>query len=82
MNIYESTKWGVFAAGPGNVFAAHSFEEAVEKASEMNKLIVDYIKPISGSSHYPLLFAQVDRWENIASFEHNPYETDWNDPFA
>jgi len=82
MNIYDSQKWGVYIAGPGNVLAANTFEEATEKAAELNKIVVDHIKSNYSGGNYPIVFANVDRWENISKFEHSPSETDWENAFS
>jgi hypothetical protein len=82
MNIYDEQKWGVLIIGPDDIFAAKSFEEAAEKASEINKMITDHIKPKCTNPNYPVVFAQVDKWENITSSEHDPLDTDWENAFS
>ena len=78
MNQYESTKWGVHVKGPNTILAAHSFQEAVEKSQEINAYALSRI-PEMKSPFYPLLWATVERWEDLTTSEHNPAETDWSE---
>lgn len=74
-NIYDQTKWGVRVCGTDTILACHSFEQAVFRAGKINTFITRRVKPESNSPHYPLIFAQVDKWENMAGND-TPHEPD------
>lgn len=74
----NNINWGVHVLGPDNVLAAHSFREAVEKCHEINMTLVNFFESERGKDPlYPRVFAQVARWEDIASGLHEPDKTDW-----
>jgi len=76
-NPYHTTKWGVYVAGYNDIYAAHSFKEAAEKCQQLNDIIVENLH-LFNDEYYPLSWAKVERWEDIAgNSEHNPSETKW-----
>jgi hypothetical protein len=78
-SLYESRKWGVLVNGPGTILAAHSFEEAVTKAAEINQMVVEHILP-KANQFTPSLWAQAHLWSEIGSDDdHDPEETDWDE---
>ena len=77
MNIYDEHNWGVHVIGPDNVLAARSFEEAAEKAAFLNGVVANVIK----KDPKFITYAQVCLWENVTSAQHNPEDTDWDNPF-
>lgn len=76
MNVYDSVKWGVHVVGPDSVLAAKSFTEAVEQCDRINSNLVK-MQPEFDSEYDPILWAQVDQWQNIASGPHEPEKTNW-----
>lgn len=78
-NAYDNTKWGVHFCGPDTILAAESFEHAVKKAEEINKMVIDFFKPMAESEYSPIFFAQVDVWSELSKGEHDPSESDWDD---
>lgn len=79
-NIYETTNWGVHIRGADNVLAAIDFDHAVKKCDEINCIIVHQIKP-NCDEHCPIIFAQVGKWEDIATHSHDPKNEDWENLF-
>ena len=78
-DFFNDTKWGVHVLGPDNVLAASSFEEANQKAFEINQALLAFTKnPRYEDVKGVGCFAQVAIWGQIANFEHNPSETDWD----
>jgi len=79
MNRYEIEKWGVRILGPDNIFAAHSFEEAIAMCADINANIAKYAKPRCTTEMHPLVFAQVDVWSGLTPDRHDPDNTNWTD---
>ncbi|MGJ8687316.1 MAG: hypothetical protein ACSHWQ_07545 [Spongiibacteraceae bacterium] len=78
MSIYNSVKWCVHVAGPDSVLAASSFTEAVEQCDRINRNLVK-MQPEFDSEHYPILWAKIEPWEDVASGPHNPEKTNWDE---
>ena len=80
-NFFKDTKWGVHVLGPDNVLAAESFEQANQKAFEINQALDIFSKSGRHEAKGVLsvgCFAQVAIWDQIARFEHEPGKTDWD----
>lgn len=81
-NPYNEYKWGVLVSGPCNVLAAHSFDEAVEKANEINNALVKFSHSDLCNENYPAVFAQVAIWSDISNGDHDPENTIWENACA
>jgi hypothetical protein len=78
MNPYDNEKWGVHLVGPDNIYAAKTFDEAVNQAAEFNKTMVIFANRRDCSELAPLCWAKVELWKDISSGPHEPDKTDWS----
>ena len=81
-NPYDEIKWGVLVNvnGPYNVLATHSFEEAATRANEINEALLAFQKTDTfqrESEFMPVVWAVVGVWGQIASGDHDPENTAW-----
>lgn len=84
-NPYDEIKWGVLVNGPCNVLAAHSFEEAATRANEINDAMLAFQKTETfkkDSEFMPVVWAVVGVWDQIASGDHDPENTVWENACA
>ena len=79
-NAYDARQWGVHISGPDTVLAARSFKEAVEQCGKINQTIVQHTSLTATNLMYPVVWAKVEIWRDIAgNAPHEPEKTNWDE---
>jgi hypothetical protein len=71
--VYDNEKWGVHVIGPDSLMAAESFEEANDRAHQINTSLS------KEENDDIMVYAYLFLWDEQQFGLHAPEETDWSD---